>query len=127
MPDTFGPLLNRYRAGYGLPPLDWHPILQAVAQSHAEDLARREVLSHGSGPNNTDTVANRLEAAGYAWRFAGENVAFGQQDAAQVMAAWHGSDGHRQLMQTDQATVYGIAMARNHIGPYWVLVLAAPL
>lgn len=127
MDREFGFLLNGFRAANGLAPLALVPTVTAVAQAHAEDLARREVLTHGSGPNNSDTAANRLEAAGYAWGFSAENVAFGQRNLQEVMAAWDGSVGHRETMLAEMATHYGFGGARNHIGPYWVLVLAAPL
>jgi uncharacterized protein YkwD len=68
-----------------------------------------------------------MAARGYAWGFAAENVAFGQYDPLQVFTAWEGSEGHRLNMLTDKAADYGFGVARNHIGPYWVLVLAAPL
>lgn len=98
-----------------------------MAQAHAEDLARRKVISHGSGPGNMDVAADRLAAAGYAWGFAAENTAFGQPDVGAVLLAWQTSDGHRENMLTDKAVHFGFGAARNQIGPYWVLVLAAPL
>lgn len=103
------------------------PIVAAVAQGHAEDLARRAVLSHGSGPGNMDVSGDRLSAAGYGWSFAAENTAFGQPDPGAVLAAWEASPGHRAAMLSQQAVHFGFGGARNHIGPYWVLVLAAPL
>ncbi|MBE3638683.1 CAP domain-containing protein [Mangrovicoccus algicola] len=120
-------MLDAFRARNGLAPLVSHPLCEAAARAHAADLARRAVLSHGSGPGNMDTVAQRIAAQGYAWSFAAENVAFGQRDAAEVMAAWEGSPGHHANMASPLAVHFGFGGASNHIGPYWVLVLAAPL
>lgn len=119
--------LNSFRAAHNLPPLAPHPLVTKVAQSHAEDLAARQVLSHGSGFENRDTAANRLAAAGYPWRFAAENVAFGQQNETQLFDAWANSPDHLATYLTDQACHMGLGQSQNPLGPYWVLVVAAPL
>ncbi|WP_172327310.1 CAP domain-containing protein [Mangrovicoccus sp. HB161399] len=125
--DAFGPLLNAFRAANGLPALAVHPLCERAAQDHAADQARREVLTHGSGFENRDTAANRIGALGYRWGFAAENVAFGQRDMQAVLDAWANSPGHRANMLAGQAVHYGFGGASNRLGPYWVLVLAAPM
>lgn len=127
MSDPFGLILNQFRHAHGLGYLVLHPTVSQVAQDHAEDLARRHVLSHGSGGENMNTAADRLAHAGYSWRFAAENVAFGQKTPRDVFAAWEGSEGHRGNMLTTEAMDYGFGMAVNELGPYWVLVMSAPM
>ncbi len=85
------------------------------------------MLTHGSGFENRDTAANRIAQQGYQWSFAAENVAFGQKDAQAVLEAWASSPGHRENMLSGKAVHYGFGGASNRLGPYWVLVLAAPL
>lgn len=127
MSGGFSPYINGFRLEAGLLVINEHPILTEAAALHAADLARREVLSHGSGPGNTDTAANRIAALGYRWGWVAENVAFGQRDSAEVLAAWAGSPGHRANMEAREAVHFGFGGASNRMGPYWVLVLAAPL
>ncbi len=126
MSQSFAPFINALRSGVGLTLVALEDRLERAAQSHAEDLAAREVLSHGSGPDNTDTAAERIVRLGYQWSWVAENTAFGQRDRAEVMAAWAGSAGHREAMLSPQAREFGFGGATNRLGPYWVLVLAAP-
>ncbi|MCA8883390.1 MAG: CAP domain-containing protein [Rhodobacteraceae bacterium] len=120
----FGDLLQTFRAAHGRAPLRAAQPLTRAAQIHAEDLARRIVLTHGS--ENGDLAAERAAAQGYAWALVLENVAFGQQNADQVLTSWANSPDHRTAMLNPEVTEYGVGLAWNHIGPYWALTLARP-
>ncbi|MGB0661155.1 MAG: CAP domain-containing protein [Mangrovicoccus sp.] len=119
-----GQRLNAFRLEHGIAPLEPSQALTIAAQLHAEDMAARIVLSHQGG--NGSQVSDRLEAQGYDWWSLAENVAFGQENPAQAMESWRKSDGHRENMLLPGVTQYGIGLAYNHIGPYWVMDLAAP-
>lgn len=55
------------------------------------------------------------------FRYAGENIAMGQRDAAAVMRSWMDSPGHRQNIMNGQYTHIGLGLARTSSGtPYWV-------
>jgi uncharacterized protein YkwD len=83
-------------------------------------MSQNRYFSHTS-PNG-GTLADRVQAAGYPYCFAAENIAQGQQSAAEVMTAWMNSAGHRRNNLSDRATEYGVARAA---GDYWVLVLGS--
>ncbi|WP_224814100.1 CAP domain-containing protein [Hasllibacter sp. MH4015] len=98
-------------------PVGHSAALQAVAQAHADTMARTGEFSH-SGANGS-TLATRMRASGYTACFAAENIAHGQTNIAQVFQDWMSSDGHRRNILSPQATQFGFA--RN--GTYSVLVL----
>src|SRR5262245_9093009 len=67
-------LTNATRHKHNLPPLRINPILQSVARAHSANMARHHQMSHvldGKSP------FDRLNAAGYHYSWAGENIAYG--------------------------------------------------
>lgn len=107
-------------------PLQWDDRLASSAQRYAEELARRGTLSHqGEGAGS---LLDRLKAVGYPLRRAGENLAAGQDDLADVLAQWLTSRAHcENLMQAEFRDV-GLACVNGPGGPewyqtYWVLHL----
>ncbi len=115
-----GARLNQVRSQRGLTQLARSDALARAAQAHATDMSQNRYFSHTS-PNG-GTLADRVQAAGYPYCFAAENIAQGQQSAAEVMTAWMNSAGHRRNNLSDRATEYGVARAA---GDYWVLVLGS--
>jgi uncharacterized protein YkwD len=72
----------------------------------------------------------RIEAAGYAWWSAGENIAAGYPTIQKAIDGWIDSDGHcKNLMNPDFKEV-GVACvsgtAANRYGSYWTMDLAKP-
>lgn len=115
---------NRERAARGYDPLSVSPRLQRAAQDHANHMATVGRMAH-SGIGDGSPF-DRFKAAGYAFRKAGENVAWNQGDVAEVMAAWMHSPGHRWNVLGDY-TEYGGAVARGKNGdPYWCTVFGTP-
>jgi uncharacterized protein YkwD len=100
--------------------------LDAVAQEHAHELARRGELSHESADGRSP--AERVMRAGYRYRAVAENVAAGQTGAEQVVETWLGSSGHcRNPMNARYTeTGVGVAIGDDERGIYWVQVYAAP-
>ncbi len=104
-------------------PLRWNEALALSAQRYAEELARRQTLSHEG--QVLRSLGMRLRAAGYDMQQAGENLAAGQDDLAEVMAQWVSSPGHcKNLMQPAYEDV-GLACVASpgRYGHYWVLHL----
>jgi uncharacterized protein YkwD len=119
-------LVNDYRAGQGMPPLEPDPALMAAAQYHADWMAATHNFTHegegGSMPQD------RVEAAGYrGW--VGENLAAGTIGSVPpewvVGDGWHNSPGHRQIMLSQHVQV-GAGYAQDNDMDYYVLVVGTP-
>lgn len=117
-------LTNKERARQGLAPLRPDPKLFAAARVHSANMARLERLAHdleGKGPGE------RLRDAGYQSAGWGENCAAGQRTAAEAMASWMSSDGHRGNILNGNYTEIGIGVvASSRGGLYWTQVFARP-
>ena len=73
-------------------------------------------------------LEDRLAAAEYRWQAAGENLAFGQQSAAAVVAGWMQSPGHRANILHATFTEMGVAYLTDTNGrPYYVQVFGRPI
>jgi uncharacterized protein YkwD len=116
--------INAARAGHGLPPLARDTALDNAAGYHAQDMARHGYLDHRSRDGRSS--GERMRAAGYAWCMAAENIAFGQEDVTETVAAWLRSRAHRENILNPDATHSGAAFAVADGRPYWVAVFAAP-
>lgn len=112
--------VNSFRASQGRSALSFSPVLAQVAQSHANEMAARGVLSH-TGANGS-TVGTRARRAGYGWCLVAENIAQGQQSLAEAMVSWETSPGHRANLLN--AGLKDVGLGRN--GDYWAMVFAAP-
>lgn len=84
---------NDERAKSGEAPLTFSPILAEAAQAKANDMAARNYWSHET-PDGKQPWAF-IDATGYKYAAAGENLAYGFGTSAEVVAAWMGSDEHR--------------------------------
>lgn len=118
-------LTNGFRGESGLSNLSAEARLTQAAQNHACYMAATGAFSHtGQGGSQ---VSDRIEAAGYAWRFAAENIAFGQPFAEGAFNGWKGSTGHRKNMLSESASQIGMGLAASPSGTlYWVMVLGDP-
>ncbi len=120
--------INAYRESRGLAALEPSPRLQAAAARHNADMAAEGYFAHTS-PQGT-RLRDRLEAQGYAFRFAAENLAGGQKTPAEVLRDWQDSPGHDANLLAADATHAGIAFLRNPGGRpsprLWTLVVARP-
>lgn len=107
---------NTERAEAGCGPLRADSRLAAAAQEHAADMAANDYFSHTdqSGDHPTD----RIHDAGFDGSATGENIAYGQDSAAEVMAAWMDSSGHRRnILDCDYDR---IGVGYDSHGDYWV-------
>jgi uncharacterized protein YkwD len=83
-------------------PLAWNEALGAAALAHSGDMAARDYFAHADPEGRS--VSQRATAAGYRWRFVGENIAAGLGEPAAVVAGWLASPGHcANIMSPDFA------------------------
>ena len=115
-------LVNRERAANKLSPLRLYPPLQVASHWMAQDMAANEYMDH------TDHEGRELEGRLTAFEYgdymsAGENVAAGQTSAAEVMASWMASPGHRSNILSPDFCEIGIGYVQNassRFQHYWV-------
>lgn len=105
-------------------PLGWSGTLAAAARSHALDMERHGFFDHrgsdGSGP------LARITRAGYAALATGENLAFNQESAEEVVSGWLASPHHCTNLMNPQFAELGLAyvLSRRRGQPiYWALTL----
>jgi uncharacterized protein YkwD len=113
-------MVNALRAKHGLHALKLSPELEAAAQRHAQDMARRNFLDHKGSDGSSP--ANRAKRAGYNFCTVAENVAAGQRSSGEVMQAWTDSTGHRRNMLKPKARDIAVVRGPNN---KWVMMLAA--
>jgi uncharacterized protein YkwD len=118
---------NQQRTRNGLPAFATSAKLMDAAQLQARQMAQYQRLSHEISGAQYPNLAARLQAVGYVYRDAAENIAWNQPDAKAVLASWMASAGHRANILDPSLTQMGAAMARSSKGePYWVQVFGTP-
>jgi uncharacterized protein YkwD len=117
-------LVNSDRADNGKSSLATDPLLDTVAQSHAQDMADKDYFSH----TNLDGWLpwNRMDYYGIQYQSAGENIAVGQDTPQQVENDWMNSSGHRANILSGAYNKIGLGIAPCPAGAvyapgyYWV-------
>lgn len=118
---------NDARARNGLRPLTASSRLMEAARIHAEQMAARQQAAHTISGAQYPTMQSRLDAVGYRYANAAENVAWNQRSAQEVLNTWMSSSGHRANILDAALTEMGAAMARSAKGePYWIQVFGRP-
>ena len=107
-------LVNSERAKYGLSPLTYDSVLSRAADIRAVEI--KSLFSH-TRPDGTSCFTV-LDEVGYSYRKAGENIAYGQQSAKEVMDAWMNSEGHRANILGDYDYI-GIGVYESGGTIYW--------
>jgi uncharacterized protein YkwD len=108
-------------------PLRWNDQLFNAAAAHSTDMANKNYFSHTSQDGRT--FGQRVTAAGYAWRTAGENIAAGQSGIQPVMDGWLQSPGHCANIMNNAYVEVGVSCAYQAASTYkryWTMDLAAP-
>ena len=115
---------NTQRTGAGLPALSLNNKLNQAAQAKAEDMAARNYWSHNTPEGNPPWMF--FSNAGYDYKAAGENLAYGFDTSNTTVVAWMNSPGHRaNIMNTTYTEVgFGIVNVENYqdTGPQTVVV-----
>lgn len=141
--------VNRVREAAGLRPLDADPDLAAIARAHSHDMARRGFFAHRTPEGRTP--GNRARLAGYLYHAFAENLFRGpryrtlrtwheqgqrrhayewytdEDLAAEVVAAWLQSTGHRENLYAAEFRRGGVGVAVTPDHRVWItLNLSAP-
>jgi uncharacterized protein YkwD len=118
-------LHNEERAKEKLNSLEVSPKLTKAAQRQADDMAKHKEMRH-KGSDGTSPF-DRIKAAGYRYRRAGENVAFGRYAPEKLMKGWMDSPGHRKNILGSYSQI-GVACAIAEDGTsYWCATFGMPL
>ena len=102
-------------------PLTYNAGLEKAAQGHATDMANKNYFSHTSQDGRT--FAQRITAAGYAWRTIAENISAGQTTPESVVNGWLSSPGHCANIMNPALKELGVGYAYNASSTYryyWV-------
>lgn len=118
-------LVNQERANNGsLPPLSNNAAMAQVAYDHSWDMRYRSFFAH-TNPGGA-TPFDRMAYAGIGYSNAGENIAMGYATAADAMAAWMTSSGHRANILNVNYTEIGIGVREGPGGPWWTQLFRKP-
>lgn len=117
---TVASLTNAARAQNGLAALNTDSGLDRAAALRAEEIARSFSHTRPSG----GSFASALSDSGVTYRSAGENIAYGQSSAAEVVRAWLASPGHRANILSGRYSRIGTASRNVNGTMYWVQVFA---
>ncbi|GAA0733816.1 CAP domain-containing protein [Dactylosporangium roseum] len=113
-------ITNSVRARAGCGPVTPNARLNHAAWLHSLDMAGRGYFAHGQ-------PGHRVRAAGYRWSAYGENIAWGQRSAGEVMRDWMNSPGHRANILNCRFRNVGVAVVYNARGvPFWTQDFASP-
>lgn len=93
-------IVNLERAAAGLPPLKAVLELDTSSGDHSFNMADRDFFDHCDLDTKEDPF-DRMEAAGYFWSAAAENIAAGFSTPEDVMDGWMASSGHRANILDD--------------------------
>jgi uncharacterized protein YkwD len=111
---------NAQRKAAGLPELVPNEKLFEAARAHSANMARHNRMSHVL---DGKTHADRARAAGYEGWYLGENIAWNQRTAEEVLGSWMRSSGHRANILSRTYTEIGVAVSVNERGErYWTQV-----
>ncbi len=110
------------------PAVTWNAQLTQAADGHSQDMAARNYFDHTSLDGRT--FSQRIDATGYAWSAAGENIAAGYPSVDAVMDGWTQSAGHCANLMSQNFTEIGVACvpgtSATTYNNYWTMDLARP-
>lgn len=106
-------------------PLTINAQLTAAAQAKADDMVKHNFWSHNTPDGRTPW--SFITAAGYQYRSAGENLAYGFSSAANAEAGWMNSPKHRAniLDSKYQNVGFGVASSPDYQGKGPEIVVVA--
>ena len=100
---------NKNRADAHQASLSLDPQLSSAAQAKAEDMAKNNYWSHTSPSGKSPW--SFISASGYQYKIAGENLAYGFNDAGAVVAGWMNSPEHKANILNSEYTDVGFGVA----------------
>ncbi len=107
---------NHNRAAASETDLTLDPQLTAAAQAKANDMVAKNYWSHTSPIGQT--AWDLITGAGYQYQAAGENLAYGFQDASSTESGWMNSPEHKaNILNTTYSQVgFAVASSPNYLG-----------
>lgn len=115
-------LHNQYRAAQGLPALKRVVELDRSAQLHNDYMVRVDNLTHNEPGRD---IGKRVSEQGYQWRWVGENIAWGQRTAEEVMKGWMNSSGHRANILSRNYKDVGFGVTKSGNTWWWTANFAS--
>ncbi|USB31780.1 CAP domain-containing protein [Paenibacillus sp. YPG26] len=100
-------LVNQERAKAGVKPLAADKALTVMALDKAKDMYNNGYFDHNSPTYGSPF--DMMKSYGIRYTYAGENIAKGQKNPAEVMKAWMNSPGHKQNILSPNFTKIGAA------------------
>jgi uncharacterized YkwD family protein len=111
-------LVNKERSSRGLATLKYSTDVAYVARLKSQDMINKKYFSHTSPTYGSPF--EMMEKFGLRFSAAGENIAYGQRTAAEVMNAWMNSAGHKANILSTAYTTIGVGVAKAANGTlYW--------
>ena len=108
---SFLKFTNENRVSNNEQPLTLSTELTAAAQAKATDMVENNYWSHTSPSGKTPW--DFINAAGYTYQLAGENLAFGFNNASETINGWMNSPEHRANILTANYTNVGFGVANS--------------
>ncbi len=107
---------NQDRAANGKLALKLNSKLDQAAQAKANDMVARNYWSHNTPDGNPPWVF--ITKAGYSYKAAGENLAYGFATSSDTVAGWMNSPEHKanMLNSTYKDVGFGFANSSNYVG-----------
>ena len=118
-------LVNKERVARGLGTLKYSTDVAYVARVKSQDMIDKKYFAHESPTYGSPF--KMMEKFGLRFSAAGENIAYGQKTAADVMNAWMNSAGHRANILSQTYTTIGVGVAKAANGTlYWTQEFIKP-
>ena len=100
---------NQQRLNNGVGGLTTNGQLEQAAQAKANDMAARDYWSHNTPEGNPPWVF--VDQAGYSYKTAGENLAYGFMTSSDSVAGWMNSPSHRENLLNNAFVDVGFGFA----------------
>ncbi len=111
-------MVNSERTKVGLSPLKLNWQLSRVARYKSQDMIDKGYFSHQSPTYGSPF--DMIKAFGIKYMAAGENIAYGQRTATEVMTSWMNSAGHKANILSRNYSEIGVGLAKKSDGTlYW--------
>jgi len=111
-------MVNSERAKVGLAPLKLNWQLSRVARYKSQDMIDKNYFSHQSPTYGSPF--DMMKNFGIKYMAAGENIAYGQRTATEVMTGWMNSPGHKANILSKNYSEIGVGLAKKTDGTcYW--------
>ena len=118
-------LVNKERVKRGLATLKFDSELSRIARIKSQDMIDKKYFSHISPTYGSPF--EMMEKFGLRFSAGGENIAWGQKTAAEVMNAWMNSPGHKANILSGAYTHIGVGVAKMANGTlYWTQLFTNP-